>query len=121
MVGTLEAPTMANRQRDPKKEAQWRRTLARWRKSGLTIRDFCSAEGVSEPSFYLWRRELQRRDQSAAPTFVPVRVVSESAPAPAVTALEIVTPSGHVVRVGSGFDAATLHRLLAALTERPSC
>ena len=36
------------------------RVLARWRQSGLSVRAFCRAEGVNEPMFYWWRRELQR-------------------------------------------------------------
>lgn len=58
--------------RDPGKERFWRRVVGRWRNSGLTIRDFCAAEGVAEPSFYHWRRELEYRDREK----VPVRPMS---------------------------------------------
>jgi hypothetical protein len=55
--------------RDPAKERSWRRWLRLWRRSGLTGRDFCAAHGLSEPSFYAWRRELARRDlETATPT-----------------------------------------------------
>lgn len=66
---------MAKRQRDPRKEAFWRRVLARWQGSGQSGRDFCRAAGLSEPSFYAWRRELARRDAAARPKFLPVRVL----------------------------------------------
>jgi len=55
---------MANRQRDPAKERFWRRAMARFRASGLKIRDFCEREVLAEPSFYAWRAELARRDRS---------------------------------------------------------
>lgn len=117
---------MAKRQRDPRKEAFWRRTVARWQKSGQTIRAFCHSAGLAEPSFYAWRAELQRRDRTAplaedAPVFVPVQVIAEPASAAPPAPLELVTAVGHVIRVRSGFDAATLRQLLAALTEAPSC
>jgi hypothetical protein len=111
---------MANHQRDPRKEAFWRRMLARWQRSGQTGRDFCRVAGLSEPSFYAWRRELARRDAARKPAtrprFLPVRVLPDPAPA---TPLEVVTPAGHVVRIRPGFDAANLRDLLAALETRP--
>ena len=44
--------------RDPVKERYWRQQLARWQKSGLSIRSFCREQKISETSFYAWRREL---------------------------------------------------------------
>lgn len=61
-------------QRDLKREAFWRGLLARFGRSGLSIRRFCAREHVSEPGFYFWRRVIQERDrrQPAAPAFVPL-------------------------------------------------
>jgi transposase len=112
------------------KERFWRRLLGQWQRSGLTVRDFCVQHGVSEPSFYAWRRIITQRDQgrsdpsrggagrsSAKPVFVPIRVMP-TAPA-SVAPLEIVLGRGQVVRVLPGFDAATLRQLLAILEEPP--
>ena len=105
--------------RDLKLERRWRDLIARWERSDLTVRDFCSEHRVSEPSFYAWRRELAARDRDAgpatppAPTFVPVRVTPP-------TGLEVVLPTGVVVRVPSGADPAALAQLVAALGAR-SC
>lgn len=41
----------------------WRRRLARYRSSGLTVREFCKREEVPETSFYHWQRELAERDK----------------------------------------------------------
>ena len=38
--------------------ARWRERLDRWKRSGLTITAFCQREGVSQPSFYSWRKRL---------------------------------------------------------------
>lgn len=125
------------KQRDPAKERYWRRLLRLWRRSGQTGRDFCAAHGLSEPSFYAWRREIARRDQEPAaapkpalrsqapnpsagtplPTFVEVTVDAPvSPPAP----LEVVVAHGRCVRVPPGFDAELLRQLLRVL-EEPSC
>ena len=46
---------MANKIRDPKREAFWRDMLAQHRSGSLSIRAFCRNERLSEPSFYAWR------------------------------------------------------------------
>jgi transposase len=111
---------MPKRHADPKLEQLWRQRLAQWRRSGLTIRRFCERRGLSQPSFYAWRRELLRRDARCAAatttapsttTFVPVQVV----PAPTPSPLELVLRGGRILRVPPGFDTDTLRRLLATL------
>ena len=118
--------------RDLHKERLWRQRLARWQRSGLTGRDFCRREHLSEPSFYGWKREIARRDresstvtgqarsrrprrtrQVAPNDFVPVTVIAAAAP------LEVVLRSGQTVRVHIGFDAAHLRAVVAALEARP--
>jgi len=105
--------------RDARKEQQWRRWIADWRASGLSVQAFCARYGLSQASFYAWRRELQRRD-AELPAFVPVRVVGAELPARG-SALEVVLRGGRTVRVAPGFDAATLQQVVAALEEEPAC
>jgi transposase-like protein len=101
------------RRRSPQREQFWRTTLAAWEKSGQSIRAFCASRGVSQPSFYAWRRRLRERTQPrpaarCGPTLVPLRVVPDAV-------LEVVLPAGVVVRVPAGADAAAVARLVAAL------
>lgn len=108
---------MAKHARDRKLERQWRRRLEEWQRSGLTGRAFCQQHGLSEPSFYGWRREIARRDGERAaaerqPAFVPVRVV-------AAEPIEVLVRGGRVVRVGPGFDAAQLRAVIQALEALP--
>jgi len=123
--------------RDPAKERYWRRMLRWWQHSGQTGRDFCAAQGLSEPSFYAWRREIARRDaakrgptrsatrpvtpslsaRAPLPTFVKVTV---DAGATASAPLEVVVAQGRRVRVPPGFDAELLRQVLRVL-EEPSC
>jgi hypothetical protein len=113
--------------RDAEKEKYWRRLLGQWRRSGLTGRDFCAENSVSEASFYAWKREIARRDQEVQartraatpaallPAFVPVTI--ESVPTTAAAPVEVVLAGGRVLRVRGGFDAAVLRQLLALLEE----
>jgi len=63
----------------------WAERLERFKQSDLTVAKFCQAEGVSQPSYYHWRRKLlgpaktSTPDQSA--TFLPVRI-AETYPQP---------------------------------------
>ena len=105
------------RARDEQKERQWRRWIGEWQASGLSVRAFWVRRGLASPSFYHWRRVLERRPAEQA-AFVPVQIVAEAVPALA-TALEVVLTDGRVVRVAPGFDAATLRQLLDVLEGRP--
>src|SRR5262245_12490325 len=110
--------------RDPAKERYWRRLLRQSRRSGLTARDFCAEQGISVPSFYFWRREIDRRDRQrsratakasepasaatlpaadrATPAFVALAM---DAGATLLPAIEIVVAERRRLRVRPGFDA----------------
>jgi transposase len=107
-------------QRRESKERFWRTTLRRWRGSGLSVRAYCEQQELAEPTFYAWRRSIQERD-AAAVRFVPVEVVPEpKSQTPAedsAGALELLVGAGRRLRIGPGFDAPTLRRLLALLEE----
>ena len=123
---------MAQGQRDPGLERQWRKRVAGWAASGLSVRAFCLQHGLIETSFYYWKRELRARDAAAVtstaiapaksparkrrlvkrspPVFVPVTVIPGS-----MLSVEVRCPSGHVVLL-SACDVAQLTVILAALT-----
>ena len=107
------------RPRDQHKERQWQRWIDQWRASGLSVRDFCARHRLPTPTFYTWRRRLQRRAAEPAP-FLPVQVVADPPP-PQASPLEVVLADGAVVRVAPGFDPATLRELLAVLREGGPC
>ncbi len=56
---------MSRAKRDLEKEAFWRLVGDEHRRSGLTARDYCRKEGVSEASFHSWKRVLKERDREA--------------------------------------------------------
>ena len=103
-----------------RRESYWRQVVARWKRSGLSVRAFCGAEGLNPMTFYWWRRELGRRDQPQ-PSFLPVRVLAESTE-PSTIGIEVVLANGRSVRVGAGFDPLTLVRVVETLEQGgPSC
>ena len=113
---------MKNAARSAEKEACWRERLQNQAGSGLSVRAFCRREGLSEPSFYSWRRELGKRDrQRAAGTDGRVtRAAVGSAGLVAVDVigvlgeamLEIIIDGGVVIRLREEVSAETLERVL---------
>jgi transposase-like protein len=117
--------------RDLSKQRLWQCRVAQWRRSGLSVREFCERESLSQPAFYSWRRELARRERSEAPAagltprraaqaaaFVPVQIVTPR-PTGQAAAIEIVLPRGRRVRVRPGFDRDTLQAVLDLLEHGP--
>jgi len=104
---------------------QMRRMLARWQRSGLTLREFGEKRGIPPSTLNWWRRvfrDARAEDGNGSSAENPVVFTEVPKPAkvprmPAV--LEIVVPSGHIVRVPAGVDPATLQRVLGAL--RTTC
>lgn len=91
--------------------------LAAAAESGLSVREFAACNGLVPQRLERWRRQLAAAQPSAA-TFVEI---SPMPPEPGVrtsaSGFEVVLRSGRIVRVGVGFDAAELRRLLAVVDE----
>lgn len=86
----------------------WARRMGRYRASSLTVNEFCRREGVSVPSFYLWRKKLA--SAPAEPGFIPV-----SLPQRGVTPITLKLPGGAQIEIDATIDPVTLRRLLAAV------
>jgi hypothetical protein len=102
-----------------------RLVLAEWQRGGLTLREFGEQRGIRESTLRWWRRvfraagaeELNGTAAEKAVVFTEVRPPAHVRRTPAV--VEIVVPSGHLVRVPAGADDATLRQVLEAL--RTTC
>ncbi len=101
-----------SRHPDPAVTERWQQRLRRFARSGLTVAAFCTREGIAPATFHAWKRRL--RDASA-PHFVPVHV-TEPVAAPSV---ELLLPSGCVLRLAPGCDPAWVRQLLDLLGVPP--
>ena len=108
---------MANRRRDVKREALWRGVLKRFTSSGLSIREFCQREGLTESAFYAWRRTIGERDETSRtrPAFVPA-VLSDQSAGEASISIELA--SGCVLRFSGPTALEQLADLVVALQSR---
>jgi transposase len=105
------------------REQFWRDHIAGWKSSGLSLRLYSEEQGLKAGTLSYWSSRLKARSAEApAPssgseaTFLAVCVaepaVAMPMPEPRDDRIELALPGGRVVRVGRGFDAATLDRLL---------
>jgi hypothetical protein len=100
---------------------EMRRVLARWRRSGLTLRKFGEKRGIPPSTLSWWRRVFRDAgaedgNDSSAEHPVVLTEVAKPAKVPRMpSGVEIVLPSGHVVRVPAGAESDTQRRVLQAL------
>jgi hypothetical protein len=92
-------PKMSRRPTD--RDQFWRDTITTWKESGQSIRAFCATHGIAEATFFVKRRELADRERPLQPTaptprpsFAAVRVIAEPV-------VEVVLPTGLLVRIPS--------------------
>lgn len=106
--------------RGVEREQFWRGQIEGQVASGLSARQWCRREQLSEPSFYAWRRKLAQRDQDrSAPDspparngFLPIRLTSF-----ATSHVELQLASGLMIRVPAQ-ETAALCAILEILEPR---
>src|ERR1700687_5302043 len=94
------------------KTDEWADRIAAQQRSGVSVKQFCKEQGLTEGSFYAWRKRLQKKEPIR---FALVdRGVARQEPATGA-ALELVLATGERLRIGAGVDAAALRTVLEVL------
>ena len=109
---------------DTDQQQFWQMVLETFKSGGLSVRQFCQKEGLSEASFYTWRKKLTKSDESAedeqkdasSSAFIEV-----SMPKNNPAALELILSSGNTLKINSGADCKILTNVLSALCEAGLC
>jgi len=94
------------------KADEWTERIVAQQRSGISVKQFCKEQGLTEYSFYAWRKRLQEKR--------PVRfaLVERSVRRQERTAesvLELVLATGERLRIGPGVDITTLRAVLDVL------
>jgi transposase-like protein len=98
----------------------WRQHVEAQRSSGESVLAYCRRMGVSQWSFYEWRRRLQQREPEAVTPvrWLPVTVAPEVKAEPAEVSgcgIAVYLPSGVALKLSRDFDAGALRRAVGAL------
>lgn len=115
---------MSNVQKSESDQQQfWQMVLETFTSSGLSVRQFCKQEGLSEASFYSWRKKLNnshasgvREESPVSEPFIQVPVLQSE-----LGCLELVLASGHSLRIPSDIDSTFLIGILSALKQAKLC
>jgi hypothetical protein len=115
--------------------AEWRARLGRWRRSRLSIAEFCRREQLSQPSFFAWRRRLadlgvpsaDRRQRSnttgqerSGPNKKTPRLVQLAPLAWPQAAIQIALPSGALVTLPSHASSELVSAAIRAAMRAPA-
>ena len=105
MAGSSTGKTVEER------SAYWRERIAEQERSGISVQQFCKEKGVTEQSFYAWRKRLRKQEPArfALVEAQPARLQT------AKTELELVLVTGERLRIGADVDPSLLRRVLEAV------
>ena len=91
----------------------WGERIAEQERSGIPVQQFCKERGITEQSFYVWRKRL-RKQEPARFALVETEPARQHA---SKTGLELVLVTGERLRIGTDIDPSLLRRVLEALRE----
>jgi hypothetical protein len=94
------------------REEYWRDRVAAHERSGLSVKQFCEQQKLTEQTFYVWRKRLRNQPPMR---FALVETGIVRPQAPAETGLELVLTTGERLRIGASVDPASLRKVLEAL------
>lgn len=98
--------------RDEYRQIQWAAVIQEGRASGLTNKEYCIRHGLSEKSFYYWRKKLRTQIVASAPELVPLEVAS------AVEEELQIRYCGAELKLPSGVDMDAVAVLLHSVQSR---
>jgi hypothetical protein len=99
-------------QRSTSRIDYWREQVSQQERSELPVKQFCDTHGITEQSFYMWRKRLRKQPS--------VRfALVETTPGEQVQAddasVELIFCKGERLRIGRGTDLALLRRVVEVL------
>lgn len=98
---------------------RWSERLSRYHTTDQTVAAFCAAERVSETNFYHWKAKLERPKPTSAPP-IPIQLTADTVAPGVAGSLELVFPSGLILRLPGDSSPEQLATLIAAVEAR-SC
>jgi transposase-like protein len=88
----------------------WNKLIAEQQMSRLSVAAFCRERGITETSFYYWRKRLRENGTVRFALLETKAVTADTTPA-----IELVLGTGERLRISNGVDAATLRLILDAV------
>src|SRR5437868_3979830 len=90
----------------------WREQVAQQERSELPVKQFCETHGITEQSFYMWRKRLRKQ---ASMRFALVETTPGEQELAGEVTLELIFSKGERLRIGRGADLTLLRRVVEVL------
>ena len=90
----------------------WRELITEQKRSGSSVQRFCQDRGLTEQSFYVWRKRLKKETPMH---FALVQTGSIGSTGGGEATLEVVLRTGERLRIGTSVNVAALRLVLEAL------
>ena len=94
------------------KADRWAEQITAQQRSGMSVKQFCKERGLTECSFYAWRKRLQEKGPVR---FALVEGSVRKQVRTAESVMELVLATGERLRISRGVDTATLRAVLDIL------
>ena len=103
------------------KEHRFQELIKHQQESGLSIKEFCSNQGIAPATFHYWKKKLQSKQHNGI--FIPMVVSSPTnnhpkgsvcleKPAVTESSIELFYPNGTILRVKQDLDLPHLRALI---------
>lgn len=109
--GVMSDTVIAAKPANPKAD-EWAERISVQQRSGMSVKQFCKEQELTEYSFYAWRKRLQ---ESGPVRFALVERSARRQERTAEGVLELVLATGERLRIGPGVDITTLRTVLDVL------
>ncbi|MFL6451872.1 MAG: IS66 family insertion sequence element accessory protein TnpA [Bryobacteraceae bacterium] len=90
----------------------WREQVAQQERSELPVKQFCEKHGITEQSFYTWRKRLRKQPSVR---FALVETTPGEQEMAGDASVELIFSKGERLRIGRGTDLALLRRVVEVL------
>jgi len=101
-------------QRTGSRSNEWGDRIVEQERSGTSVKQFCKERGLTECSFYAWRKRLRQQPEPVRFALVE-RHAARRQEGVGQASLELVLPTGARLRISAGVDSMTLRTVLEAL------
>jgi hypothetical protein len=109
--GVMSDTVIEAKPANPKAD-EWAERIAAQGRSGMSVKQFCKVQGLTECTFYAWRKRLQ---QSEPVRFALVERDARRRERTTEPVVELVLTTGERLRIGQGVDITTLRTVLDVL------
>ena len=109
--GVMSDSVIEAKPANPKAD-EWAERIAAQQRGGMSVKQFCKEHGLTEYSFYAWRKRLQ---ETGPVRFALVERSARRQERTSETVLEPVLATGERLRISPGVDIATLRTVLEVL------